>query len=114
MGSRWIENVVVKKNERSSESCTTVVSVSGRWLVLEMPKSKQDKKLFTPGPLLVSRATKEAMLRDLGSRDSEFIEAVKFIRSELINIADVPQTEWTAVPMQGGNSIGPFFARVLA
>ena len=46
-----------------------------------------DKKLFTPGPLLVSRATKEAMLRDLGSRDTEFIEAVKFIRHELINIA---------------------------
>ena len=37
--------------------------------------------------MLVSRATKEAMLRDLGSRDTEFIETVKFIRSELINIA---------------------------
>ena len=46
-----------------------------------------DKKLFTPGPLLVSRATKEAMLRDLGSRDTEFIGAVEFIRKELVSIA---------------------------
>ena len=33
-----------------------------------------DKKLFTPGPLGCSRSIKESMLRDLGSRDTEFIE----------------------------------------
>jgi len=35
-----------------------------------MPK---DKILFTPGPLTTSLTVKRAMLRDLGSRDSEFI-----------------------------------------
>ena len=35
-----------------------------------------DKKLFTPGPLGCSLATKQAMLRDLGSRDSEFIKVL--------------------------------------
>ena len=35
-----------------------------------------DKKLFTPGPLGCSLSTKEAMLRDLGSRDSEFIRVI--------------------------------------
>ena len=41
----------------------------------------------------MSRATKEAMLRDLGSRDTEFIEAVKFIRNELVNIAGEKNVE---------------------
>ena len=38
--------------------------------------SPQDKKLFTPGPLGCSLSTKQAMLRDLGSRDSEFIKVL--------------------------------------
>ena len=46
-----------------------------------------DKKLFTPGPLGVSMTVKEAMLRDLGSRDVEFINLVKLIRSRLVQIA---------------------------
>lgn len=46
-----------------------------------------DKKLFTPGPLGVSLTVKEAMLRDLGSRDIEFINLVKLIRSRLLQIA---------------------------
>ena len=48
---------------------------------MEKANSKQwtrhlppDKKLFTPGPLGCSLATKQAMLRDLGSRDSDFIK----------------------------------------
>lgn len=46
-----------------------------------------DKKLFTPGPLQVSLTVKEAMLRDLGSRDTEFVNTVKSIRSHLLQIA---------------------------
>ena len=46
-----------------------------------------DKKLFTPGPLGVSWSTKQAMLRDLGSRDKEFIAVVKHIRHELLELA---------------------------
>jgi len=37
----------------------------------------QKKLLFTPGPLSTSLTVKEAMLRDMGSRDEEFVNAVK-------------------------------------
>jgi len=46
----------------------------------------KDKLLFTPGPLTTSMTVKQAMLRDLGSRDSEFIDLVKDIRSRLLEI----------------------------
>ena len=46
-----------------------------------------EKKLFTPGPLSVSLSVREAALRDLGSRDTEFIATVKFLRSKLLQIA---------------------------
>ncbi|MFZ4850706.1 MAG: 2-aminoethylphosphonate--pyruvate transaminase, partial [Caldilinea sp.] len=36
----------------------------------------KDKALFTPGPLTTSRTVKQAMLRDLGSRDPEFTAIV--------------------------------------
>ena len=45
------------------------------------------KRLFTPGPLGVSMTTKQAMLRDLGSRDEEFIRIVRDIRNTLVDIA---------------------------
>ena len=35
------------------------------------------KVLFTPGPLTTSSSVKTAMLRDLGSRDLEFMELVR-------------------------------------
>ncbi|MGI8950991.1 MAG: hypothetical protein ACR2FN_05320 [Chitinophagaceae bacterium] len=38
---------------------------------------KQRKLLFTPGPLTTSPTVKQAMLEDVGSRDFEFINAVK-------------------------------------
>ena len=37
----------------------------------------KDKTLFTPGPLTTSQWVKQAMLRDLGSRDTDFIETVR-------------------------------------
>jgi len=46
-----------------------------------------DKALFTPGPLNCSMTVKQAMLRDLGSRDVEFINTVKEIRSLLLGVA---------------------------
>ena len=36
-----------------------------------------DNKLFTPGPLNTKLSVKEAMLHDMGSRDNEFLEAIK-------------------------------------
>jgi 2-aminoethylphosphonate-pyruvate transaminase len=38
-----------------------------------MDGTPREPFLLTPGPLTTSRATKEAMLRDWGSRDGEFI-----------------------------------------
>jgi 2-aminoethylphosphonate-pyruvate transaminase len=40
----------------------------------------QDKRLFTPGPLTTSQTVKQAMLRDLGSRDGTFVAAVRQVR----------------------------------
>ena len=66
---------------------------------------KKDKPLFTPGPLTTSASVKEAMLRDLGSRDSEFIGVVKNIRESLLRLAGVSQSEgWEAVLMQGSGT----------
>ena len=66
----------------------------------------KDKVLFTPGPLTTSQTVKQAMLRDLGSRDFEFIEMVRAIRHELLNLAGVDAPEYEAVLMQGSGTFG--------
>ncbi len=66
---------------------------------------KGDKPLFTPGPLTTSATVKEAMLRDLGSRDHEFIQLIGAIRDGLLDLAGVSQQEgWEAIPMQGSGT----------
>ena len=68
---------------------------------------KQKKLLFTPGPLSTSATVKEAMLEDMGSRDTEFINAVKEIRSELLRLAHVSQQEgYESIIMQGAGTFG--------
>ena len=65
----------------------------------------QDKPLFTPGPLTTSLTVKEAMLRDLGSRDSEFIAAVREVRAKLLEVAGVSQESgYEAILMQGSGT----------
>ena len=44
------------------------------------------------------------MLKDLGSRDIEFIETVSEIRQELLKVANVDAESWTTVPMQGSGT----------
>lgn len=66
----------------------------------------KDKLLFTPGPLTTSRTVKQAMLRDLGSRDHEFIELVKDIRLNLIQLVHVSADDYTAILMQGSGTFG--------
>ncbi len=56
-------------------------------MLLSTPYFISAKKLFTPGPLGVSMTTKQAMLRDLGSRDVEFIAVVRHIRESLVELA---------------------------
>jgi 2-aminoethylphosphonate-pyruvate transaminase len=63
--------------------------------------------LFTPGPLTTSLTVKQAMLRDLGSRDREFIELVARVRRRLLEVAGVSQEDgYEAVPMQGSGTFG--------
>ncbi len=66
----------------------------------------KDKILFTPGPLTTSRSVKEAMLKDLGSRDFAFIETVKELRNELLRLGNVESEGYEAVPMQGSGTFG--------
>jgi 2-aminoethylphosphonate-pyruvate transaminase len=67
----------------------------------------KDKLLFTPGPLTTSPTVKQAMMRDLGSRDFEFIETVKFIREELLSLGHVSQPQgYESVIMQGSGTFG--------
>lgn len=66
-----------------------------------------DNKLFTPGPLNTKQSVKEAMLHDMGSRDKEFLEVVKEIRSELLSIAGLaPEDGYDTVLMQGSGTFG--------
>jgi 2-aminoethylphosphonate-pyruvate transaminase len=63
--------------------------------------------MFTPGPLTTSQTVKQAMLRDLGSRDAEFIETVCQIRETLLGLAGVSRDSgYEAVLMQGSGTFG--------
>jgi 2-aminoethylphosphonate-pyruvate transaminase len=64
----------------------------------------KDKPLFTPGPLTTSRTVKQAMLRDLGSRDTEFIGIVREIRRKLLALAGAGDDGYEAIPMQGSGT----------
>jgi len=64
-----------------------------------------DPLLFTPGPLTTSASVKAAMQRDLGSRDSEFIDLVARIRTQLLEVAGVSEESgYEAVLMQGSGT----------
>src|SRR5262249_48649306 len=60
----------------------------GETVMKELPRA-QDKPLFTPGPLTTSMTVKQAMLRDLGSRDYEFMATVRQVRRQLLAVAGV-------------------------
>ena len=64
-----------------------------------------DPLLFTPGPLTTSAGVKAAMLRDVGSRDAEFVKLVAWIREELLRLAGVSKADgYEAVLMQGSGT----------
>jgi 2-aminoethylphosphonate-pyruvate transaminase len=67
--------------------------------------SWKDKALFTPGPLTTSQTVKQAMLRDMGSRDIEFIEIIRDVRKRLVTLCASPD-EYTAVLMPGSGTFG--------
>jgi len=59
--------------------------------------------LLTPGPLTISRQTKEAMLRDWGSWDADFNAITSRIRARLVAIVQGEGTH-ECVPMQGSGT----------
>ena len=64
----------------------------------------RDKLLFTPGPFTTSRTVKQAMLKDLGSRDFEFIALIRDIRTRLLSIGGVESPDYEAIPLQGSGT----------
>jgi len=64
----------------------------------------KDKALYTPGPLTTSLSVKQAMLRDLGSRDGAFIRIVREIRDTLVRLATDQCDRYEAVLMQGSGT----------
>jgi 2-aminoethylphosphonate-pyruvate transaminase len=64
----------------------------------------KDKLLFTPGPFTTSRTVKQAMLRDLGSRDYEFIEIIREIQQRLLAIGGVENAGYECIPLQGSGT----------
>jgi 2-aminoethylphosphonate-pyruvate transaminase len=64
----------------------------------------RDKLLFTPGPLSTSETVKHAMLRDLGSRDSEFLSLIKNVQHRLLELGHISDGAYEAVLMQGSGT----------
>ena len=60
--------------------------------------------LFTPGPLTTSDTVRQAMMRDVGSRDREFLEVVRNIRRRLLELGNVAGAGYEAVLMQGSGT----------
>jgi len=71
---------------------------------MQQSTQKQDKLLFTPGPLTTSLTVKQAALRDLGSRDHEFIAMVRDIRRKLLELGGVADRGFEAILMQGSGT----------
>ena len=63
-----------------------------------------NKRLFTPGPLTTSDTVKAAMLRDAGSRDSDFLAVVRSIRRQLLAIGGAAAGHYECVLMQGSGT----------
>lgn len=70
---------------------------------MSKPGTPSEPYLLTPGPLTTARATKEAMLRDWGSRDPDFIKLNTQIRERLVAIIG-GQDGHVCVPVQGSGT----------
>ena len=62
------------------------------------------KLLFTPGPLTTSATVKEAMLRDLGSLDRDFLIIVRNVRTRLLGLGPYPSENYECILMQGSGT----------
>lgn len=64
------------------------------------------KRLYTPGPLSTSPTVKEKLNVDVGSRDEYFIQVIKDIRNDLLDVAGVAPGAFEAIIMQGSGTFG--------
>src|SRR5260221_5908803 len=62
-----------------------------------------DPLLLTPGPLTTSKAVKQAMVHDWGSRDSEFLRINRMVLDKIVELAGGERTH-VAVPVQGSGT----------
>ncbi|CAG9326708.1 unnamed protein product [Blepharisma stoltei] len=62
--------------------------------------------LYTPGPVKTTQRTKDAVLIDYGSRDPTFSRMVEEIKVKVLRIAELSETEYTTIIMQGPGSYG--------
>ena len=68
-----------------------------------MAATPEQPYLLTPGPLTTSASVKEAMLRDWGSRDHDFIDLNRRIRDQLVELAG-GRGSHVCVPLQGSGT----------
>jgi 2-aminoethylphosphonate-pyruvate transaminase len=71
---------------------------------MKLPPSNPSKLLFTPGPLTTSNTVKEAMLRDLGSLDRDFLASARNIRTRLLELGRYPRDTYECILMQGSGT----------
>lgn len=69
-----------------------------------LTERSKDKLLFTPGPLTTSETVRQAMMRDVGSRGTEFLEVVRNVRRRLLELGNVAGGDYEAVLMQGAGT----------
>ncbi|MCR8851395.1 2-aminoethylphosphonate--pyruvate transaminase [Lysinibacillus fusiformis] len=63
-----------------------------------------DYKLLTPGPLTTTKTVKQEMLKDRCTWDDDYKNVTQVIRRQLLNLAQVDESNFTAVLMQGSGS----------
>ncbi|HZP35126.1 MAG TPA: 2-aminoethylphosphonate--pyruvate transaminase [Methylomirabilota bacterium] len=68
-----------------------------------MDRTRREPLLLTPGPLTTTAATKEAMLRDWGSRDGDFIAMNARVRRRLLEVVSGDGSH-VCVPLQGSGT----------
>jgi 2-aminoethylphosphonate-pyruvate transaminase len=68
-------------------------------------KNRRNKLLFTPGPLTTLSSVKEAAFYDLGSRDRDFIDIIRAVRTRLLNLAHASD-EFDSIIIQGSGTYG--------
>jgi len=69
------------------------------------PAPNSSPLLLTPGPLTTAPAVRQAMARDWGSRDADFIALTREVRARLLAVAHGEATH-VAIPVQGSGTYG--------